>query len=128
MLSFMLPYRMYAANGADSVKDSWKSAVLMGLFGLFAGCTNENTGGGVVLICTLFILFYKIKGFKIPKWSWIGVITAVCGVVLLLAAPGNYRIDSKASFAEILIRLKTLLQKRKHSLFGCLLLLQWFLF
>lgn len=117
MLSFMLPYRMYAANGADSVKDSWKSAVLMGLFGLFAGCTNENTGGGVVLICTLFILFYKIKGFKIPKWSWIGVITAVCGVVLLLAAPGNYRIDSKASFAEILIRFKDVIAKTETLAF-----------
>lgn len=117
MLSFMLPYRMYAANGADSVKDSWKNAVLMGLFGIFAGCTNENTGGGVVLICTLFILFYKIKGFKIPKWSWIGVITAVCGVVLLLAAPGNYRIDSKASFAEILIRFKDVIVKTETLAF-----------
>lgn len=48
-----------------------------------------------MLICALFIMFYKIRGLKIPKWSWIGVITAVCGVVLLLAAPGNYRIDSK---------------------------------
>ena len=70
-----------------------------------------------MLICTLFILFYKIKGFKIPKWSWIGVITAVCGVVLLLAAPGNYRIDSKASFAEILIRFKDVIVKTETLAF-----------
>lgn len=42
---------------------------------------------------------------------------AVCGVVLLLAAPGNYRIDSKASFAEILIRFKDVIAKTETLAF-----------
>lgn len=43
-MAFLLPYRIYAENGR--IKNSAKNAVLMGIFGVFAGCTNENTGGG----------------------------------------------------------------------------------
>ena len=37
--------------------------------------------------------------------------------MLLLAAPGNYRIDSKASFAEILIRFKDVIAKTETLAF-----------
>lgn len=123
ILAFLLPYRMYATGSEEVVKDSVKNAVLMGIFGLFAGCTNENNGGGVVLMGIMFIVLYKIKGVKIPKWSWIGVLTAIAGAVVLITAPGNYRISSKASIAEIIKRLADVWQKTQTLTFGLLVIL-----
>lgn len=103
-MAFLLPYRIYAENGR--IKNSAKNAVLMGIFGVFAGCTNENTGGGIVLLCVMFVIYYKVKGVKLPVWSFAGATGAVVGAAALILAPGNYRISSKADLAELISRLK----------------------
>ena len=109
ILSFLLPYRIYASGGMQN--DSGRQRLLMSVFGLFAGCTNENSGGGLALMCLLFVIFYKIKGMKIPKWSVCGIGSTVLGAAFLIAAPGNYRISSKADLAELLIRFKDVFDK-----------------
>lgn len=105
ILLYMLPYRMYAADKND-VKNSTKNLVLMSVFGLFAGCTNENTGGGLVLICIMFIIYYKIIGVKIPQWSIAGAVSTAIGAFVLISAPGNYRISAKTDLTELINRFK----------------------
>ncbi len=105
ILLYILPYRMYAADKND-VKNSTKNLVLMSVFGLFAGCTNENTGGGLVLICIMFIIYYKIIGVKIPQWSIAGAVSTAIGAFVLVSAPGNYRISAKTDLAELINRFK----------------------
>lgn len=105
ILSYLLPYRMYAL-GKNYPEDNIKNLILMAFFGMFAGCMNENTGGGLVLMCILFIVFYKIKGLKIPRWSWVGILSEIVGVVVLVSAPGNYRVSSKTDLDGMLDRIK----------------------
>lgn len=96
ILLFLLPYRMYLQKG--ETKDSIAKAVLMGLFGILAGCTNENTGGGAVLMACLFIAICFIKKSKIPKWMWTGTIGGILGVILLITAPINYRFSTELTW------------------------------
>lgn len=105
ILAYLLPYRMYGIN-QDKFKDSTKNAVIMGILGLFAGCTNENSGGALALACILFIGFYKVKKIKIPTWSYCGVASTIIGAFILLKAPGNYRIDSRTDLAGYINRFK----------------------
>lgn len=123
ILAFLIPYRMYANGSEKTINDGIKNAVLMGVFGLFAGCTNENNGGGVVLMGIMFIVLYKIKGMKVPKWSWIGVLTSIIGAVILIISPGNYRISSKASFAEIIKRFADVCEKTQGLTFSLIIIL-----
>ena len=103
ILTYMLPYRKYALN-QDKHKDTVKNAIIMSVTGLFVGCTNENTGGALALTCIMFIVYYKLNGIKIPKWSWCGVISTIIGAFILIIAPGNYRVNSKTDFAGLVAR------------------------
>ncbi len=105
ILTYMLPYRKYAFN-QDNRKDNVKNTVIMSVTGLFVGCTNENTGGALALACILFIVYYKLNGIKIPKWSWCGVISTILGAVILILSPGNYRVNSKTDFAGLVARFE----------------------
>ena len=123
ILAYLLPYRMYAANSENVMKDSVKNAVIMGILGLFAGCTNENSGGALALMCILFVLLFKLSGIKIPKWSLTGIAGTIIGAVVLLTAPGNYRISSKADLPELLNRLKNVIEISGKIFFGLLLIM-----
>ena len=59
------------------------------LFGLVAGWTNENTGGAMIFLIMMFMVYYKFIGLKIPKWSILGFLSSSLGFVLLAIAPGN---------------------------------------
>lgn len=104
ILLFLLPYRIYLQKG--QTKDSILKAVLMGIFGILAGCTNENTGGGAVLMACLFIIICFIKKSKIPKWMWAGTVGGALGVVLLLTAPINYRFSTELTWELLQGRMK----------------------
>lgn len=122
-LAYLLPYRMYAVNSGAVMKDSVKNAVVMGILGLFSGCTNENSGGALALMCILFVLYYKLRGIKIPKWSVSGIIGVIIGAIVMISAPGNYRISSKADFAELMNRLQNVIDISKQLLFGLLIIM-----
>lgn len=121
ILAYLLPYRKYAADSTSGMKDTTKNAVIMGVLGLFAGCTNENSGGAAALICILFVIVYKICKIKIPKWSISGIAGLIIGAVVLISAPGNYRISSKADLAEYINRLKDVINTSGNLLFGLLI-------
>jgi len=89
ILLFLLPYRLYSAN-PERFKFNAVLTVLFSLFGIIAGCTNENTGGAMIVAVCLFFLYCKRNKIKIPMWSIFGFCTALTGYLFLMAAPGNY--------------------------------------
>lgn len=121
ILGFLLPYRLYQ-NDPRNDKNSTLKMIFMSILGLFAGWTNENSGGAMILLALMFISYYKIMKISIPKWSIAGVISSIVGFVLLISAPGNYRISSKATLAELLLRAEKI-YKESMPLFFLLLII-----
>ncbi|MBR4455178.1 MAG: hypothetical protein IKS32_03025, partial [Solobacterium sp.] len=87
ILAFLLPYR-YAMNAPDD-QGTWKTAVLMGLSGIAAGWTNENTGGAGILMVLFFMAMTAYRQKRIPLWQIFGLAGAVFGFVMMVRAPGN---------------------------------------
>lgn len=88
ILLFLLPYRVHAENSKNE-KDSIFKLIYMIPLGIVAGWTNENTGGAMILLIMLFMLFYKLNNIKIPKWAVAGFISSSIGFIFLILAPGN---------------------------------------
>lgn len=88
ILLFLLPYRRYI-DLHDDDNDGVLKNIGMLLFGLVAGWTNENTGGAMIFLIMMFMVYYKFIGLKIPKWSILGFLSSSLGFVLLAIAPGN---------------------------------------
>jgi drug/metabolite transporter (DMT)-like permease len=64
-------------------------AVAMSILGVIAGCTNENTAAGMLLMCMLFPVYYKTEKRRIPVWAYAGLIGALAGYTFMITAPGN---------------------------------------
>lgn len=103
ILLFLIPYvnRVYKPQ----VKDSPVKVVLMFIFGVIAGWTNENMAIGLIFMLFCFAFYYKKKCGKIPIWAMSGLTGAIIGCVIMLAAPGNY------------VRVGAILQNTEHSMF-----------
>lgn len=94
ILIFLLPYRLYSENN-NYFRDNTINTILMILFGIIAGWTNENTGGAMILLQMFFIGYYILNKIKLPKWSVSGLISSIIGFALLVLAPGNYTRPNK---------------------------------
>lgn len=103
ILAILIPYRVYIVN--DKIGGKFFS-VFMLLFGIIAGCTNENTGGALVLLCMSFCLYYYLLKKHIPLWAITGVLGEIIGVLFLVTANGNKRIDSSTDIRGYIERLK----------------------
>lgn len=118
LLVFLFPYRLYAER---KNKRKWNGvlAVVMIPLGLFAGCTNENGGGAVVLLGALYVGIWVWRKIKIPFWSIAGLLTACLGFLFLIAAPGNGKRESigMIEFVELLRRLRELVGFSYHAVF-----------
>lgn len=89
ILLFLLPYRLY--NGkTKSVGLKILYTLLLSIGGILAGWTNENTSAAMLIMAILFLLSYKSRGLHIPTWGLMGVIGAVIGYTMMIAAPGNF--------------------------------------
>ena len=88
VLLFLLPYKRYIEM-YDTDRDGVLKNIAMLLFGLIAGWTNENTGGAMIFLIMMFMVYYKLIGLEIPKWSILGFLSSCVGFVLLAIAPGN---------------------------------------
>ena len=76
ILIMTLIYKRHFDNN-ERIQDNKKNIILLFLYGLFIGCSSEN--GVIALIITqiLFMLAYKIKYNKIPKWAYAGLIGTI---------------------------------------------------
>lgn len=84
VLSFLLQYR-YAF---EESKTSWKRTVLLFLYGMAAGWTNENTGGAMILL-VMILMFFLWKEQKLRSWMVSGLHGSCIGLLLMIRAPGN---------------------------------------
>lgn len=83
ILSFLLRYRLSQNN-----EDIKYNSILMFLFGIIAGWTNENTGGALIL-ALLFISIYIWLKHRYETWMFTGSIGCFIGFLMLINAPGN---------------------------------------
>lgn len=88
ILCMTLIYKKHYDN--NNIKDNIKNSFFIFLLGLIVGCCNENSGCALILAEILFIIIYKYKYKKIPKWAITGLIGTIIGYIFLIIAPGNY--------------------------------------
>ncbi len=93
---FLLPYNLELAR-------TWKFsqgkifAVAMFFLGIIAGCSVENLGVTVTIL-TAAISFYSYRKRSIKFWMPAGAFGSLIGLIILLAAPGNFvRYDVQGS-------------------------------
>lgn len=84
MLLFLSTYEK------NNKKDNTIRIILMFLFGIISGWTNENTAIGVFTIVLLLIIEEKLNKEKIQKWKISGLVGNLIGIIILILAPGNY--------------------------------------
>ena len=75
----------------EKIKDNNLNMILLFLFGLIVGCSNENTGCALIIVEILFMIAYKIKYKHIPKWTISAFIGTIMGYIFLVSSPGNYK-------------------------------------
>ena len=90
ILSFLLPYRLYESTDYSLKAPKLLKCIGMFLLGIIAGWTNENTGGAMIALSMMFILYWIIKKYKVPYWSISGILGSLIGFALLFFAPGNF--------------------------------------
>lgn len=90
VLGFLLPYRLAAAGAAPAwLQKGGTRSLLMFIFGIIAGWTNENTGM-ILLLASGSAAMYCWKKRQFASWMLWGFAGALLGYGLLLGAPGNY--------------------------------------
>ena len=104
ILIMLLPYRIFAIN--QGKRNTVLYSVILFIFGVVAGCTNENTGGALVLLSIFYCIIYKIKKYKTPIYLYVGIIGEIIGVIILLTAPANKRVRSKTDIRGYIERFK----------------------
>ncbi len=108
ILGLILLFRKYSlqiTEGSSSVnhypsgKGSSKSSgiikasiamVLTFLLGIIAGLGTENAGAGLIVILTLYLMYYKSHHARIKGYLVTGYFGSLIGYGILIAAPGNY--------------------------------------
>lgn len=93
ILAFLFPYRKHEYN-YENKKDSLLMIILMFIFGFFAGASKENGSGAMIMMEIFFVIYWKYKKINIPKWSIVGIISSIIGLVFILVAPGNSKIET----------------------------------
>lgn len=70
-------------------RDNKLVAVVAALVGFVAGWGNENTSGGIILICLLLILKKYLVKDKVPIKLICGTLGLIFGYLMLIFAPGG---------------------------------------
>lgn len=87
-LLFLVPYTRYSNSDSYKLKGavSVLSACLYTVFGVVAGCTNENLALCVFGIQVLFIISFLLTKSKLRLWMFGGVIGNVVGTALMFSS------------------------------------------
>ena len=83
-LILYLPYRFAAVR---DVKHGVLFAIVVGIWAIFTGLTNEHTGPASILAITATLYF--LRGRTRP-WMWTGLVGLLLGYALLFFAPGQH--------------------------------------
>lgn len=107
ILLFLLPYRLYTSNTLSISKDILFSFAMF-IGGIIAGWTNENTAAAMIIMIIGFILYYKYDNRIIQLWMYIGLLGALIGYTIMIAAPGNFARAEGTSITPFLVTYRIL--------------------
>lgn len=96
ILAFLSLYFKFYFNQELFRKKYW--IVISILLGFFAGGVSENSSAACVAGTFLFLVLYKIKKIRIPKWALCGWIMNLLCWIGLICSPANFL--RKQSFNE----------------------------
>ncbi|MFR9166418.1 MAG: DUF6056 family protein [Dysgonomonas sp.] len=102
ILGFLFPYRAYEGNRNGKAKD-FVFILIMLVAGVIAGWTNENTAAAMIVMIVLFLIKYKREKRQIPLWGYSGLLGALIGYFVMIAAPGNSVRAGEAETDAILV-------------------------
>jgi hypothetical protein len=115
ILLFLLPFRLLASS--SRFRMNGLQTILFSILSLLAGCSNENTGGAMLLAAILFLTYFRHEKIRIPTWAIAGLAMATAGYLILMLGPGNSaRIDSYKSYEFSLFTNFVLITKNFYYL------------
>nr|MBP3599159.1 hypothetical protein [Eubacterium sp.] len=89
VLSLLLVYRSYAcSDGTRFTSFSW--AIPFFILGFLAGNAMDNMSAGMMVILTLYLLYFRKQKIVIRACIWSSYIGSLLGFGVLLLAPGNF--------------------------------------
>ncbi len=89
LTGFLVPFVYKYYNFEIKSKRNTLVSFCMFLFGLIAGCTNENSVCWVILLLLVFV-FKSWKFHTMERWMCFGLAGLILGYGLLMLSPGNY--------------------------------------
>lgn len=102
ILLFLLPYRFYKGERKVMNKSIFYS-MLMFIFGIIAGWTNENTVAGLIIIILLFFLYYRSLKWSVSPPLLVGFLGLLIGYAIMILAPGNFVRAGESNLSLFLI-------------------------
>lgn len=89
LTGFLIPFICKHYYFKKKVEKKYWFSCFMLLFGIIAGCTNENSGCWVIMLLMFFI--YRSRKLQIVEsWMYFGLAGLVLGYAVLMLSPGNY--------------------------------------
>lgn len=88
IISFLYFYCKSFINQTN--ENSAYRSLLFFFFGLIAGWTNENTSIGMICLICLLVIYIKKSNKTLPLWMLTGLVGAIIGFIIMVAAPGNF--------------------------------------
>ena len=89
ILILILIFRKYSIK-QDIISNNLASAFIIFILGILAGWSSENGSAGMLVILTLYIVYYYFNNIYISKYIICGYIGSLIGYTLLIMAPGNF--------------------------------------
>lgn len=90
LLTFALPMRYYLSRESlDVISGSKIRLIGLTVLGFFAGFTNENTVGAIVLLYVGVFLYQKSQRKKLPLWVYTSFCSLLAGFLFMLLAPST---------------------------------------
>lgn len=87
ILIMILIYRKYSIN-QNIIKNNLVNTLIIFLLGVLAGWANENSSAGMLVILTLYIIYFYFNNVHMSKYIISGYVGSLIGFFLLVTAPG----------------------------------------
>lgn len=129
ILLFLIPYGKFLRNNKVVKKGKRASvlcSVLMFLFGIIAGWTNENTTIALIFMVASINIFALVSKKKPYLWMWCGLVGNAVGAALLFFSPAQAkRLDAAGGFGSFSVWLERFdsISKKALGYFAILLAL-----
>jgi hypothetical protein len=85
----ILIFRKYSIN-SKIIKNNIFNAFIILIIGILAGWSSENGSAEMLVILTLYLMYYYFNNIKFSKYIISGYIGSLIGYALLIGAPGNF--------------------------------------